>query len=37
MLFYEQELVVKIDEKGHIDKNQNKENGRQVKIEKLFN
>ena len=37
MLFYEQELVVKIDKKGHIDKNQKKENERQVKIEKLFN
>ena len=37
MLFCEQELVVKIDKKGHIDRNQKKENERQVKIEKLFN
>ena len=34
MYFSEQKLVVEIDEKGHIDRNQNKENERQTKIEK---
>ena len=29
MCFSEHELVVEIDEKGHIDRNQNKENKRQ--------
>ena len=33
MYFSEQKLVVEIDEKGHIDRNQNKENERQTKIE----
>ena len=35
--FSEHKLVVEIDEKGHIDRNQNKENERQIKIEKLLN
>ena len=37
MYFSEHELVVEIDEKEHIDRNQNKENGRQIKIEKSLN
>ena len=35
MYFSEHKFVVEIDEKGHIDRNQNKENERQIKIEKL--
>ena len=35
--FSEHKLVVEIDKKGHIDRNQNKENERQIKIEKLLN
>ena len=31
MYFSEHEFVVEIDEKGHIDRNQNKENERQAK------
>ena len=34
MYFSEHKLVVEIDEKGHIDRNQNKENKRQTKTEK---
>ena len=34
MYFSEHKFVVEIDEKGHIDRNQNKENERQTKIEK---
>ena len=34
MCFTEHELVVKIDEKVHIDRNQKKENERQIKIKK---
>ena len=34
MYFSEHKFVVEIDEKGHIDINQNNENGRQIKIEK---
>ena len=34
MYFSESKFVVEIDEKGHIDRNQNKENERQIKIEK---
>ena len=37
MYFSKHELVVEIDEKGHIDRNQNKENERQIKTEKHFN
>ena len=37
MYFSEHELVVEIVEKGHIDRNQNKENERQVKTEKHLN
>ena len=37
MSFSEHELVAKIDEKGLIDRNQNKENERQIKIEKRLN
>ena len=37
MYFSEQELVVEIDEKGHIDRNKNKENERKIKIEKNLN
>ena len=36
MYFSEHELVVEIDEKGYIDRSQNKENERQIKIEKHF-
>ena len=32
MYFSEHELVVEIDEKGHIDRNQNKEKERKIKI-----
>ena len=32
MDFFEHKLVVEIDEKGHIDKNQNKENEKQILI-----
>ena len=34
MYFSEHKGVVEIDEKGHTDRNQNKENKRQIKIEK---
>ena len=34
MYFSEHELVAEIDKKGHIDRNQNKENERQIKTEK---
>ena len=34
MHFSEQKFVVEIDEKSHIDRNKNKENERQAKIEK---
>ena len=34
MYFYESKFVVEIDEKGHIDRNQNEENERKIKIEK---
>ena len=34
MYFSESKFVVEIDKKGHIDRNQNEENERQVKIEK---
>ena len=34
MYFSERKFVVEIDEKGHIDRNQNEENERQIKIEK---
>ena len=37
MYFSEHELVVEIDEKGHLDRNQNKENERQIKTEKRLN
>ena len=37
MHFSEYELVVEIDKKGHINRNQNKENERQTKIEKRLN
>ena len=37
MYFSEHELVVEVDEKGHINWNQNKENERQIKIEKRLN
>ena len=37
MYFSEHKLVVKIDEKGDLDRNQNKENKRQIKIEKSIN
>ena len=37
MYFSEHELVVEIDEKEHIDRNQNKENKRKIKIEKHLN
>ena len=35
--FSEHKFVVEIDEKGHIDRNQNKKNERQTKIEKHTN
>ena len=34
MYFSERKLVVEVDEKGHIDRNQNKKIERQIKIEK---
>ena len=34
MYFSEHKFVIEIDEKGHIDKNQNEENKRQTKIKK---
>ena len=34
MYFSEDKLVLEIDEEGHIDRNQNKENERQTEIEK---
>ena len=34
MYFSERKFVVEIDEKGHIDRNQNEENERKIKIEK---
>ena len=34
MYFSERKFVVEIDKKGHIDRNQNEENERQIKIEK---
>ena len=34
MYFYEHKVLVEIDKEGHIDRNQNKENERQTKIEK---
>ena len=34
MYFSENKFIVEIDEKGHIGRNQNKENERQKKIEK---
>ena len=34
MYFSEHKFVLEIDEKGHIDRSQNKENKRQAKIEK---
>ena len=34
MYFSEHKGVVEIDEKGHADRNQNKQNKRQIKIEK---
>ena len=34
MYFFEHKFVVEIDKKGHIHRNQNKENERQTKIEK---
>ena len=34
MYFYESKFVVEIDEKGHIDRNQNEENERKIKLEK---
>ena len=37
MYFSKHELIVKIDEKGHIDRNQNKENKKQINIEKHLN
>ena len=37
MYFSEHKFAEEIDEKGHIDRNQNKENERQTKIEKRIN
>ena len=37
MYFSEDKLVVETDKKGNIDRNQNKENERQIKIEKRLN
>ena len=37
MYFSEHKLVIEIDEKRHIDRNQNKENERQIEIEKCLN
>ena len=37
MYFSEHKLVVEIDEKGHTDRNQNKENKRQIKIKEHLN
>ena len=37
MYFSEHKLVIDIDEKRHIDRNQNKENERQIEIEKCLN
>ena len=37
MYFSEHELVVEIDEKENIDRNQNKENERKIKIEEHLN
>ena len=34
MYFYESTFVAEIDEKGHIDRNQNEKNERKMKIEK---
>ena len=34
MYFFEHKFVIEIDKKGHIHRNQNKENERQTKIEK---
>ena len=36
MYFSESKFVVEIDKKGHIDRNQNKENERKIKIEKCY-
>ena len=36
MYFSEHEFVVEIDEKGHIDRNQNKENERQAKQKNIL-
>ena len=36
MYFSERKFVAEINEKGHIDRNQNEENERQIKIEKYF-
>ena len=37
MYFSDQTLVVEIDKKRHTDRNQNKENERQIKIEERLN
>ena len=37
MYFSEHKLVVEIDEKGHTNRNQNKENKRQIKIKEHLN
>ena len=36
MYFSERKFVVEIDEKGHVDRNQNEENEGRIKIEKYF-
>ena len=36
MYFFQHKFAVEIDEKGHTDRDQDKENERQRKIEKLF-